>query len=92
MNQNQQPSLHTLYQKFSTLSEAIKIGNEMVIIYRGLKLTKRKNLSGYVVTVEDTSHDTYSPIQNQILIEALLEYADRQQETRRAAEDCPKVD
>ena len=64
----------------------------MVILYRGLKLSKRKSGSSFIITVEDTSSESYSQIQNPILINSLLEYADRQKETRRTAEYCPKVD
>lgn len=60
----------------------------MVIIHRGIKVSKRKNSCGnYLITVEDTSLDSYSPIRNAILMKGLIEYADRQKEACRAIAD-----
>jgi 7-cyano-7-deazaguanine synthase in queuosine biosynthesis len=90
MSQDYQQVTNLLYQKFSEISEPFSMGNEMVILHRGLKITKKKtNTSGiFIITVEDTSHDEYLPVRNLVLLNALLQYADRSKKIARTAKDC----
>lgn len=80
--------LQRLFQKFSLISEPLRFGNDVIIIYRGIKISKKKISGKYKITVEDTSFDHYSPIENSIIIEALIRYADRQEKAFQTEKDC----
>lgn len=82
-----QLQLQNLFLRFSEIIEPIKLGSDKVIIHRGLKISKIKTSHGFRILVEDTSFDNYSPIENAVLIESLLEYANRQKTACRARKD-----
>ena len=91
MSQLQQ-RLSILFLKFAEISEPIVLGSHHVIIHQGLKLSKIKTSNGPKILLEDTSFDTYSPIENSILIESLIDYANRQKSTCRARKNSKCLD
>lgn len=84
-------SCQKLFQQFSELAEPMTFGSSQVIIYRGLKITRKFENGDFRITIEDTSFDDYSPLKNKMLIESLIDYAIRQKEIIRAKENCADV-